>query len=90
MNVINRDVCHLPEMDENMTSGELMIYFEYVRIKETQLGRHMHHSVSSLLFHSVCFHRQLYLSRGTTSRTRNTTIRKLYIWCQKRDETLPD
>ncbi len=39
------------------------IYFEYVRIKETQLGRHMHHSVSSLLFHSVCFHRQLYKNK---------------------------
>lgn len=44
----------------------------------------MHHAVSSLLFRFVCFHLELYLSRGTTSGTCNNstvnhkTLRWLY------------
>jgi len=33
MHVISRDICHLPEMDENITFGELILHFAFVRIK---------------------------------------------------------
>lgn len=54
--------------DENITFGELMSYCTNMRIRETQLG-HMYYAVSLLLFYFVCFHRELYLSCGTTSGT---------------------